>query len=201
MWWFRATVAPAQARVQSHGQSQLAPGLRRVDPFARRSAIGRLAAVLGLAGGLVACGFRLRGSQSLPFATLFLGFPPNSPLGAELSRNIQAGTGTRVVADRRQAEAVLEMLGEQREREVLAVDAQGRTREYRLRLRLTFRVHDGKGNEFVPPGEIVVSRDLAFNEAQVLAREAEEALLLREMQTDAVQQMLRRIAAARPPAR
>ena len=81
------------------------------------------------------------------------------------------------------------------------VDAQGRTREYRLRLRLTFRVHDGKGNEFVPPGEIVVSRDIAFNEAQVLAREAEEALLLREMQTDAVQQMLRRIAAARPPVR
>ncbi len=88
------------------------------------------------------------------------------------------------------------MLGESREREVLAVNAQGKTREYQLRLRFGFRVHDGKGAEFVPPSTVAIQRDIAFNEAQVLAREAEEAVMFRDMQSDLVQQVLRRLAAA-----
>lgn len=145
---------------------------------------------------LSACGFRLRGERTLPFDTIFLGFPPNSPLGAELARNIRAGTRTQVVDDRAKAQAILEVLGESREREVLAVNAQGKTREYQLRLRFGFRVHDGKGAEFVPPSTVAIQRDIAFNEAQVLAREAEEAVLFRDMQSDLVQQVLRRLAAA-----
>ena len=145
---------------------------------------------------LASCGFRLRGERTLPFDTIFLGFPPNSPLGAELARNIRAGTRTQVVEDRARAQAILEVLGESREREVLAVNAQGKTREYQLRLRFGFRVHDGKGAEFVPPSTVAIQRDIAFNEAQVLAREAEEAVMFRDMQSDLVQQVLRRLAAA-----
>ncbi len=156
-----------------------------------------LAGVLSV--GAAGCGFRLRGERTLPFDTIFLGFPPNSPLGAELSRNILAGTNTRVVTDRSQAQAVLEVLGEQREREVLAVNAQGKTREYQLRLRFAFRVHDGKGGEYVPASAVAIQRDIAFNESQVLAREAEEAVLFRDMQGDLVQQVLRRLAAAQVP--
>lgn len=148
---------------------------------------------------MVACGFHLRGAQTLPFKTIFLNFPPNSPLGVELARNIRAGTETEVVEDRAKAQAVFDLLNELREREVLAVNAQGQAREYQLRLRLAFRVTDGKGNDFVPASAVTVQRDLAFNETQVLAREAEETLLYREMQTDAIQQILRRIAASRPP--
>lgn len=158
----------------------------------RRALITAAAASLTLA----ACGFRLRGERTLPFETIFLGFPPNSPLGAELARNIRAGTRTQVVDDRAKAQAVLDVLGESREREVLAVNAQGKTREYQLRLRFVFRVHDGKGAEFVPPSTVAIQRDIAFNEAQVLAREAEEAVLFRDMQSDLVQQVLRRLAAA-----
>jgi LPS-assembly lipoprotein len=147
---------------------------------------------------LTSCGFRLRGSQSLPFNTIFLALPVNSAIGVELARNITAGTSTEVVRDRTKADAVFELLSETREREVLAINAQGSAREYQLRLRLAFRVHDGKGTEFLPANVVLVQRDLAFNEQQVLAREAEEGLLFREMQSDAVQQILRRIAAARP---
>jgi LPS-assembly lipoprotein len=148
---------------------------------------------------LSACGFRLRGAQTLPFDTVFLGFPVNSTLGAELARNIRAGSNARVVEERKDAQAVFEVLGEFREREVLAVNAQGRTREYQLRLRLAFRVHDGKGGEFLPATTVGVQRDIAFNEAQVLAREAEETQLFRDMQRDVVQQVLRRLAAAEKP--
>jgi LPS-assembly lipoprotein len=174
-------------------------GPRWSDPSARRSAIGRLGALLALSGGLVACGYHLRGEQALPFDSIYLGFPPNSPLGAELARSIRAGSRTQVVDDRARAQAILEVLGEAREREVLAVNAQGRTREYQLRLRFAFRVHDGKGGEYVPANTVAIQRDIAFNESQVLAREAEESVMFREMSYDLVQQVLRRLAAAQPP--
>jgi len=158
-----------------------------------------LLAALALSGGLAGCGFRLRGERTLPFDTIFLGFAPNSPLGAELARSIRAGTRTQVVEDRAKAQAILEVLAEAREREVLAVNAQGRTREYQLRLRFAFRVHDGRGGQYVPPSTVAIQRDIAFNEVQVLAREAEESVMFREMGYDLVQQVLRRLAAAQPP--
>lgn len=156
--------------------------------------------ILGLALIVTACGFKLRGAQQLPFQTIYLGFGPNSSLGAELARKIRAGTSTKVVEDRAQAQAVLDVLGEARERDVLSVSAQGRAREFQLRLRLQFRLHDGKGREFIAPTQIAVQRDISFNEAQVLAKESEEALLYRDMQTDVVQQLLRRLAAIRADA-
>lgn len=153
--------------------------------------------MLSLAFAVTSCGFKLRGAQQLPFETIYLGFGPNSSLGAELARNIRAGTSTKIVDDRAQAQAVLDVLGEARERDVLSVSAQGRAREFQLRLRLQFRLHDGKGHEFIAPTQITVQRDISFNEAQVLAKESEEALLYRDMQTDVVQQLLRRLAAVK----
>jgi LPS-assembly lipoprotein len=55
-------------------------------------------------------------------------------------------------------------------------------------------VHDGKGREFIAPTQLVAQRDISFNEEQILAKEAEEALLYRDMQGDLVQQILRRLA-------
>lgn len=154
--------------------------------------------VIAAAVLVAACGFRLRGHQDFAFDTIFLAFPVNSPVAAELARNIRTGSNAQVIQDRAQAQSVLELLGEAREREVLSVNAQGRAREYQLRYRLVFRVHDGKGRDFIAPTELVVQRDIAFNEAQVLAREAEETLLFRDMQTDVVQQLMRRLAAVKP---
>ena len=160
---------------------------------ARRAAIAAVAA-LGLSAGLAACGFRLRGTQRLPFDTVFIAAPTSSPLGIELARSIRAGTATRLAADRATAQAVIEIVNESRSRDVLSVNAQGRAREYQLWLRMTFRVHDGKGREFIGPTTLAASRDLAISEAQILARESEEAQLFGDMQIDLVQQVLRRLS-------
>src|SRR2546423_75337 len=71
-----------------------------------------------------------------------------------------------------------------------------RVREYQLRYTVGFRVTDVKGQVYVPTSQIRLTRDISFNDAQVLAKEAEEAQLYRDMQSDMVQQLLRRIAAA-----
>ena len=51
----------------------------------------------------------------------------------------------------------------------------------------------------IPTSEIALKRDFSFNDTQVLAKEAEEALLYKDIQTDAVQQIVRRLAAAKLP--
>jgi LPS-assembly lipoprotein len=81
---------------------------------------------------------------------------------------------------------------------VVGVNSSGQVREFQLRIRVKFRVHNAQGQELVAPVEIVQQRDISFNESAVLAKEAEEVLLYRDMQSDIVQQLLRRLAAVRP---
>ena len=70
-------------------------------------------------------------------------------------------------------------------------------RELQLRLRVRFRLRTPTGGEPIPNTEIVQQRDISYNETQALAKEAEEALLYRNMQSDIVQQILRRLAAVK----
>ena len=161
---------------------------------AKPVALSLLLAVL-----LAGCGFQLRGTAALPFDTLFM--PPTTVAGValELKRNIQAGTRTTVVNDRKSAEAVLEFTQEVREKIILSLAANGRVREFQLRYRVGFRVHDGKGGEFLPPSTVQLTRDITFNDSDVLAKETEEQLLYRDMQSDMVQQIMRRLAGAQRP--
>ena len=158
------------------------------------------AALLWIAAGLAGCGFQLRGAQSLPFESIFVNAPPNSPLGATLTRQIRAATNTHTAPEASQASAVLDILGETQSKEVLTLNAQGRAVEYRLVYGLRFRLHDGKGQEYIAPTELRAQRDISINDSQVLAKQSEEALLYHDMQSDLVQQMLRRVAAVRPHA-
>ena len=75
----------------------------------------------------------------------------------------------------------------------------GRVREYALSKRATVSVHDSEGRDWMPAAEIVVRRSYSFNESEVLARESQEAKLYREMQTDVVQQIVRRLQSAKKP--
>ena len=150
---------------------------------------------------LSACGFALRGSggtYNVPFKSIYLGFADTSSLGTELRRNLRGGDRVEVVNDMGKAEARFEVLSENRAKSILSLNAQGRVREYLLVYTLVFRVLDNKGEELLGPTEISLKRPLTFNETQVLAKEQEEALLYRDMQTDLVQQIMRRLAAIKP---
>jgi LPS-assembly lipoprotein len=150
-----------------------------------------LAAALLLAG----CGFQLRGSATVPFDTLYI---PGATGGIalDLKRNIEAGTQAKVVNDPKAAEAILELFGENREKIILSLTGTGRVREFRLRYTVNYRVHDGKGAEYVPRTIVQLTRDVTYSDTEILAKEAEEQLLFRDMQSDLVQQILRRLSSA-----
>ncbi len=147
---------------------------------------------------IVACGFQLRGTAEVPFKTLYL---PGATGGIalDLKRHIQAGTNATVVDDPKQADAVMQFSHEAREKEILSLTGTGRVREFRLRYRVGWRVHDGKGGDYVPQNSLELTRDVSFNDAEILAKEAEELLLFRDMQNDMVQLIMRRISAAQKP--
>ena len=94
---------------------------------------------------------------------------------------------------------MLEFTQETREKIILSLAASGRVREFQLRYSVGFRVHDGKGGEFLPASTVRLTRDITFNDTDVLAKETEEQQLYRDMQFDMVQQIMRRLAGAQPP--
>jgi LPS-assembly lipoprotein len=158
----------------------------------------RAAAALLVAGAVAGCGFQLRGANgtyTMPFQSIYLGFPDTSALGTELKRNLRA-TDQVVIADKaEQAEAQFVLLGEVRNKSILSLNSLGRVREYLLSYTVSYTVRDARGAVLVPPTEISLRRNMAFDETQVLAKESEEALLYRDMQADLVQQIMRRLAA------
>jgi len=146
---------------------------------------------------LAGCGFHLRGTAALPFETLYI--PGATALAVELKRNVTAASKTRIVDNPEKAQAVFGFTDETREKTILTFTSAGKVNEYRLRYRVGFRVTDSKALQvFLPTSEIILTRDMSYNDAQVIAKEAEEALLYRDMQTDMVQQIMRRLVTAHP---
>lgn len=158
-----------------------------------------LAAAALLAATLFAgCGFQMRGSYTLPYESLYLNLPEYSEVGAGLKRNILASGGTRITERPEDAQAIFQPAGEARQRLILSLSGSGRVREVRLRYRFAYRITDNKGINLSAPGEIETLRDMTYDDSNILSKEQEEALLWRDMQNDVVQQLLRRLAAAKP---
>ena len=165
---------------------------------------GRAAGMaLLLTATLSACGFHLRGDgghYTLPFPTMYIGLPESSPLAIDLKRNIRVNGNTTVVNSPKDADGVVEVLSNPettKTKTILSLNSNGRVRQYLLQYTIVFRVLDRQGNELLGPTTISLSRPIDFNETQLLAKEQEEALLYKDMQTDLVQQMMRRMAAVK----
>ena len=147
--------------------------------------------------GVQGCGFALRKAPDFAFKTIFSPFAENSALGNEFKRSIESNGNVKVITDSRQidkADVILDVLSERREKVVVSLNASGQVREFQLRLRFNFRLRSAKNSELIPATEILQQRDISFNESAVLAKESEEALLYREMQSDIVHQIMRRLA-------
>jgi LPS-assembly lipoprotein len=159
----------------------------------------RLVLALLAATVLAGCGFQLRTSQALPFATIAVTPEKTAGVAGEMVRYL--GDIVRPVAPGAGGElpeVILDLLQETREKLVVGVNASGQVREYELRMRINFRLRSPKGDELIAPSVIEQHRSISFNESAVLAKEAEEVLLYRDMQMDIVQQLMRRMVALKP---
>ena len=176
------------------------PRALRIAAPRRGATLARLLAAIVLAGGLAGCGFHLRGDVGYAFSSLYISAPAAPQLALELQRALESGGATRTVGSAKDAQAILDVISVVDDKGVLSLSSGGRVREYLLTKRVSFGVRDAEGRDWLPAGEFTVRRSYTFNESEVLAREAQEQRLLKEMQTDAVQQIVRRLQAAKKPA-
>ncbi|MCK5436189.1 MAG: hypothetical protein KAI88_06130 [Nitrosomonadaceae bacterium] len=142
---------------------------------------------------LVACGFQLRGTASLPFEKIYVSAPEGYPIGAELKRAIESGSNTLVLDNSQDTEATLQIISAVNSKNLLSVSGGGRVREFTLGYRTTFRLTDEKGRKLIPTSKITVTRVIPFSDSLVLAKQSEERMLVREMRSDSIQQIIRRL--------
>lgn len=164
----------------------------------RRAAL-QFAGLALASAGLAGCGFRLRGSQAFAFQRIAIQPQPGGAVAQELRRAF--GSAVQVLAANEpltQAQLVLTVANEVREKVVVGVNSSGQVRELQLRMRVRLQLRTAQGKDIIEGDDIAQQRDISYSESAALAKEAEEALLYRDMQTDIVQQILRRLAAIQP---
>ncbi len=161
-----------------------------------RSAL-RLLLLALTCGLLAACGFQLRGAYSLPYDSLYVAVPDYSVVGAGLKRSIR-NTSTRLATSAKDAQAIFQPTGELRLPVILSLSSAGRVREKRLTYRYNYRITDNKGRDLMLPVSVELFRDITYADSDVLAKTQEEDLLWRDMESDLVQQLMRRLAANKP---
>jgi len=183
---------PPEGEVNSSGRPF---GIEIVGRASARRAAAILATFV-----VASCGFHLRGDATFPFTSVYVNAPSSPPMTTELTRSITSGSATKVLDSAAAAEVILDVPVVSDDKDVLSLSSGGSVREYQLVKRVAFRLHDKNGIDWMPAGEVVVRRSYTFNETQVLARDLQEQRLLREMQTDAVQQIIRRLQTAKKPA-
>lgn len=150
---------------------------------------------------LSSCGFHLRGhnvnEKSFPFDSLYLKSAAPSPFIADLQNNLELYK-IRIATTAAEADLTLDIVSEASDKQILALSGAGQVLEYQLRYRVSLRAYDKQLIEWLPADEIALQRSLTYDPAQILAKEQEESLLYRDMRSDAVQQVLRRLSRAKP---
>jgi LPS-assembly lipoprotein len=150
---------------------------------------------------LAACGFHLRGSDlkdtAFGFKSLYLKAPGETPFVADL-RRVLISSKVAMAATADQADMVLEVVSEIPNKQILSLSGSGRVQEYQLFYRVSLRAYDNMQTDWLPAEEIMLSRILPYDDAQVLAKEQEEAMLYKDMRADAVAQAMRRLSRAKP---
>jgi LPS-assembly lipoprotein len=201
-----STLAASRAALPPEGAAEPWGG-----PAVRRRTL------LGLSGAalLGGCGFQLRQAPNFVFSSVVINAPESSPLAQELRRSLSADGKVQVLGTAALAapaggaasspatgttsagQIIFDLLQEQREKVVIGLNSSGQVTDFQLRSRVHFRVRNARGVELIPDTELEQHRDISFSETAVLAKQAEESLMYRDMQSDTVQQLMRRLAALR----
>ena len=147
----------------------------------------------------LACGFKLRGSVSIPYKAIAITGAPSPLLRSDLEMIILTGSDSRVVNNSKDADLILEIISEVNSREILAYNATGQISAYRLNSRVEFRATDQNGVDVVPEAEIYVTRDMDFSVSTVLATDVQQQQFTNSMRMDLSLQILRRVSATARP--
>ena len=144
------------------------------------------------------CGFQLRGSTAIPFKTLYVNVGDTSPVAVAIKRSVRGNGPTKIVSDAKDAEAALQFVGESVRTDILTINSTGAAAEYTLTYHIRFRVTDNNSHVYIPTTELTLTRLLLANSNAILSESFQVNQLIIDMQSDAANQVLRRLERLTP---
>jgi LPS-assembly lipoprotein len=153
-------------------------------------------AVAGFALLLGACGFHLQGRQPLPaqFAYTFVDTKDEQTDFVQDLRKALLAAKVNVIRTQGSSGATISVHEDELTERILSVSARNIPTEYELTYRVRFSVLSG-GTTLIDKEEISATRDISFDEAQLLAKEREQEILRAALARDLVALVMRRLAA------
>ncbi len=142
---------------------------------------------------LSACGFHLRGAADVPFKTIYIQ-GSTLVISKGLNRTLH-NNDVKVLNSAEGADLSLELVGEESEKRIMSLSGKGVVREYELYYRVHYRTRLPGAELWSPVQTIESRRDFSYNDAQLLAKQAEENRLNETMHQDVLNGLMRRLAA------
>ena len=151
-----------------------------------------------LAVSLSACGFQLRGSAALPEEMSITYIKSEKPYGSLIDDFAEAlrTHHVKITEDRSEATAVLEIIHDELDKDVLSVNSSGKVLEFQLRQSIQFAVTTSDQLPLLEPQGVTMTRDYLYSNTDVLSKEREEIVVRRALQRELVNLAMLRITAA-----
>jgi LPS-assembly lipoprotein len=145
---------------------------------------------------LASCGFHLQGRQPLPpeFAYTYVDTKDEQTDFVQDLRKALLASKVNVIRTQGSSSATISVHEDALTERILSVSARNIPTEYELTYRVNFSVISG-GRTLIDKEEITATRDLSFDEAQLLAKEREQEILRAALARDLVALVMRRLAA------
>ncbi len=146
---------------------------------------------------LTACGYHLRGAIQLPEGLKQIYVRgASAELANAIATTFRSASG-ELVATAAEAGMVLNVINEDYQRHTLSIDSSGYSNEYDLVYRLTFDLLDKQGVALISAQTIEVSKSYFNTQSSntVLSKGNEEAVLRKELYTQAVRSVIDRARA------
>lgn len=145
---------------------------------------------------LSSCGFHLQGEKHLatPLHRLYL--QSSSPYG-QLERSIKQylkQSNVQLVSSPNEANTILAITQDEPSQELLSVSGTQQTRQYNLRVTVTFVITTAKGLTIVGPQTLSETRTITIQSNQVLGSSNEANLFYQQMRRTLAYSILNRIA-------
>ena len=145
---------------------------------------------------LAACGFHLQGRQPLPaqFTNTYVDTQDEQTDFVQDLRKALIASQVNVIRTKGSAGATITVHEDELTERILSVSARNIPTEYELTYRVKFSVLS-EGKTLIDNEEISATRDISFDEAQLLAKEREQEILREALARDLVALVMRRLAA------
>ena len=145
---------------------------------------------------LAGCGFHLQGRQPMPaqFSYTYVDTKDEQTDFVQDLRKALIASKVNVIPTKSSAGATIAVHEDELTERILSVSAHNIPTEYELTYRVKFSVVAGD-KTLIDNEEISATRDISFDEAQLLAKEREQEILREALARDLVALVMRRLAA------